>query len=333
MGDYLPSFGRLKYKENRYRNVCKVILDVVEKRYRGNVCIRYDEGIIPYFKHENFPELHFAPYSFYGSEGQRLQGYFYYYDNPIPGRLVVFDHGLGGGHTAYLQEVNVLAKHGYLVFAYDHTGCMESEGADTNGLAQSLTDLNECIKALKTIDDLKDRTISVVGHSWGGFSTVNIGALYPEITHLAILSPIISIKQMLKQSMRDYTVIFRGYVRSLERKWNPRFADTDGIESLKKTNAKVLVIQSRDDPTVNPKFHFDLLKKELKDHENIAFIEVENKGHNPNYTLAAAEYKRKFFAALREAEDKKAHYASGDYWQLTEQDPEVWEMIFRHLDS
>ncbi len=313
--------------------MCKVVLDIVEKRYRSNVCIRYDEGIIPYFKHENFPELQFVPHSFRGSEGQKLQGYFYHYGNPIPGRLVVFDHGLGGGHTAYLQEVNVMAKHGYLVFAYDHTGCMESEGADTNGLAQSLNDLNECIKELKSIDALKDRTISVVGHSWGGFSTANIGALYPEITHLAVLSPIISIKQMLRQSMGGVIALFRGYVQSLELKWNPRFGKTDAVESLKKTKAKVLIIQSRDDPTVNPKYHFDVLKRNLAEQKNITFMEVDGKGHNPNYTLAAAEYKRNFFAALREADDKRAHYASGDYWQLTDQDPEIWEIIFRHLDS
>ena len=159
-------------------------MNLIEKQYRSNLFIRNDNpnGIF-YFSAADFPGLQAKNYDFQSQDGYALKGWFYYYDNPIPGRLVVFDHGMGNGHRAYLREIERLAKAGFLVYSYDHTGCMASGGESTNGFAQSLKDLDACIAAIKQEPALQDRTISVVGHSWGGFSTMNIPALHPEITH------------------------------------------------------------------------------------------------------------------------------------------------------
>ena len=108
-----------------------------------------DTGKAYYFSAEDFPGLRKESYPFTASAGHRLQGYVYYYDAPIPGRLVVFDHGFFGGHRSYMKEIEMLCRHGYLVFAYDHTGCMESGGENPNGMAQSLCDLNDCLCTLK----------------------------------------------------------------------------------------------------------------------------------------------------------------------------------------
>jgi pimeloyl-ACP methyl ester carboxylesterase len=42
--------------------------------------------------------------------------------------LVVFYHGIGAGRNAYVQPICDLAKQGYLVYAFDNTGSMQSEG-------------------------------------------------------------------------------------------------------------------------------------------------------------------------------------------------------------
>ena len=85
-----------------------------------------DNGMAYYFSAEDFPGLQKESYPFRSLKGYRLQGYLYHYDHPQEGRLVVFDHGFGGGHRSYMKEIEKLCKHGFLVFAYDHTGCMES---------------------------------------------------------------------------------------------------------------------------------------------------------------------------------------------------------------
>jgi pimeloyl-ACP methyl ester carboxylesterase len=87
-----------------------------------------------------------------------------------------------------MKEIERLAHAGYLVFAYDHTGCMESGGEHINGFAQSLADLHSALTVLEKDPSYSAYTFSVVGHSWGGYSTLNIAALHPEITHVVAIS-------------------------------------------------------------------------------------------------------------------------------------------------
>ncbi len=302
--------------------------------YEKTVCLRFEEkdGLF-YFSAADFPGLHRTPHSFSGGSGQKLQGYFYYYENPTPDRIVVFDHGLGGGHRAYMKEIERIARQGYLLFAYDHTGCVESGGDTTNGMVQSLNDLNQCIRELKTLEEIKNRTIAVIGHSWGGFSTMNIGALHPDITHLVPISGFISIRDMLKQQLSGILSPYRKLGIELETERNPDFATYTGVESLKKTEAKVLIIHSADDPVVKKKYHFDVLKSALEGRDNITFLEVNGKGHSPHYTADAAAYKDEFFRNLAKTKDKASVLAQADWDRMTRQDEEIWEIIFRHLDA
>ncbi len=302
--------------------------------YEKTVCVRFDgEDGLFYFSAADFPGLQQIPHAFSGSAGQKLQGYFYSYGTPNPDRLVVFDHGLGAGHRAYMKEIELIARQGYLVFAYDHTGCVESGGETTNGMVQSLNDLNQCIREMKSLENVKDRNIAVIGHSWGGFSTMNIGAIHQDITHLVPISGFISIGNMLKQQLPGVMALYRKLGVELETERNPEFVAYSGVESLKNTKAKVLVIHGDDDPVVKKKFHFDVLKKELDNRKNITFFEVSGKGHCPHYTEDAARYKDAFFKNLSKEKNKKALLAEADWDRMTAQDEEIWKVIFRHLES
>ena len=200
----------------------------MEKIYRKNLYLRNDNpyGIF-YFSPEDFPGLQTHAFSFPAKAGHELKGWFYHYEDPMPGRLVVFDHGMGNGHRAYMREIERLAREGFLVFSYDHTGCMASGGESTNGFAQSLSDLDDCITALKKIDTLKRRRIAVMGHSWGGYSTMNIAALHPEISHVISMSGFVSIPVMLQQT---FSGLLKGYWEAmwdLELQTNPEYAGFD----------------------------------------------------------------------------------------------------------
>ena len=84
----------------------------IEAMYRTQMFSRQEiSNAIFYFSAKDFDGLHKDPYLFDTAAGNRLQGYFYYYDNPIQGRLIVFDHGMGAGHRAYMREIEILAKH------------------------------------------------------------------------------------------------------------------------------------------------------------------------------------------------------------------------------
>ena len=97
--------------------------------YKGMMHSRCDDvETVSYFSAADFPGLNNEAYSFKSSLGHNLNGYIYSYEGSNTDRLIVFDHGMGGGHLAYMKEIEMLCRHGYTVLAYDHTGCMQSEG-------------------------------------------------------------------------------------------------------------------------------------------------------------------------------------------------------------
>lgn len=320
-----------------------MLFKMIEKVYRNSVYKRADgDGSIFYFSVADFDGLKQRPLVFQSSMGHKMQGYFYWYENCVQGRIILFEHGMGSGHRGYMKEIERIARHGYLVFAYDHTGCMESGGETTGGFVQSLIDLNDAITALKQDVNYKNADISVVGHSWGGFSTLNIAALQPEVTHLVAMAGFVSVPNMLNQLFdgRLSGVAKRLYAK--EKAANPDYIDRDAVSALKATDAKVLILHSKDDKVVSFEKQFLVMKEALSDRSNITFAEVEGKGHNPNYTKEAVAYKDAFFATyqklrkkkkLKTEEQKKAFVAAYDWHKMTEQDARVWELIFKTLDA
>ena len=92
----------------------------IEKIYRSKMYNRCDDvGVAHYFSAEDFPGLRSQGFSFPANAGHTLQGWFYSYDKAIPGRLVVFDHGMGGGHRSYMREIERLARAGYALSPCD----------------------------------------------------------------------------------------------------------------------------------------------------------------------------------------------------------------------
>ena len=311
--------------------------------FRKNFLRRCDDtGTAFYFSAADFPGLISEPFSFPSSKGHTLVGSFYHYDDPIPGRIVVFDHGFGGGHRSYMKEIEMLARHGFLVFAYDHTGCMLSGGENILGFSQSLCDLNDCLTALKASERCRDLSFSVMGHSWGGFSTLNIAALHPDITHVVVLSGFVSVELLVQSFFAGLLSPYRKSVLNMEIAANPDFVGFDAVKSLSGSDARVLLVYSENDALVKKNVHYDALKKGLSHKENVRFLLVPNKGHNPNYTEDAVSYLAQYSSAVgrklkkKELEtdvQKQLFLASFDWDRMTEQDVVVWGKIFQTLDT
>ncbi len=313
----------------------------VVNMYKGMMYTRCDDTeTVFYFSAEDLPGLRKEPIAFCASEGHVLQGYLYQRDGARGDRIVVFDHGFGGGHRAYMKEIDMLCKHGYKVFAYDHTGCMESGGDTPKGLAQSLCDLNDCVTMLKADERFSGLDISVMGHSWGAFSAMNIAALHPEISHVVAMSGFVSVEKMIGTFFGGILKGYRAPVFELERESNPRFSRFDSIESLRSSGVKALLIYS-DNDTLCKIEHYEALKSGLEGAENVTLLLTGNKGHNPNYTEDAVKYigeyskSRARIARKRNLtkEDKEKFVSSYDWDRMTAQDEDVWKVILKHLDS
>ena len=310
----------------------------IESVYQKTMCKRCDEtGLVQYFTHKDFPVLTATPFCFASSLGHELKGNFYAYEGCDQNRLIVFDHGFGGGHTAYMTEIATLAKAGYKVFAYDHTGCMASGGEGARGLSQSLRDLDDCFKALKANPEVPTEDISVVGHSWGGFSTMNIAALHPDVKRVVVMAGFVSVPKMIEQQFAGPLKGYQKYILALEGKANPDYVHYSGIETLADFEGKALLIYDQDDPMVSKVAHYDALYSALGQKENISFILTEGKAHNPNYTKEAVAYLGQLTKALKKAKKyktpaQKQEFRGGFDWRkMTEQDQDVWERILSFL--
>ena len=318
-----PFWGALAYGKIENRVMCwKVSNYVLENK--GSIAVTED--------HQSFV---------YKTTGMISAGveYGFYYDSED--QFEMKDEPHRNGHRAYMREIETLCKDGWLVFSYDHTGCMASGGTDIHGFAQSLCDLDDCIKAIKADPNLGNRTVSVIGHSWGGFSTMNIGALHPDITHIIGMSGFVSVERIIQQT---FSGIMKFYVKAIvdsELRASPRYGRFNALESLQKTQAKILLIYSDDDKTVHKSAHYDPLYEKLSGRENVEFLLLTGgKNHNPTYTGDAVKLKDAFFAEFQQAvKDKKLQTPEEqsefmrryDWYALTVQDMEVWNRIFDHL--
>ena len=313
----------------------------VVNTYKSALLTRHDpDGAIFYFSHTDFEGIECEPFKFTGEREQRLQGYFYTKNVTRPNKLVIFEHGMGCGHRAYMREIVTLVEHGYTVFAYDHTGTLLSGGDHVGGFTQSLCDLDSAIKALKAAGRCDGKSIAVIGHSWGGFSTMNIGAFHKDITHLVAMSGFVSpnkiITDMLGKMKKYAPAVFK-----TEVDYFGGYAYADASLSLLQTDARALIIHSKDDPTV-PYSQFLELEEALEDVKRIEFLPLNGKRHNPNYTVDAVRYKDEFFAELTRfrkknknatKEQKETFAARWDWHRMTEQDTNFWAKVFKFIDE
>ena len=314
----------------------------IAEAYRATAYTRCDDdGTARYFSAADFEGLSCHHYPFSAKAGHKLSGYIYSYDGAKENRLIVFDHGFGGGHRSYMKEIEMLARAGFTVFAYDHTGCMESGGENTNGMAQSLSDLDSALCEIKASGRFSGYEISVVGHSWGGFSTLNISALHPDIKSIVAISGFISVKKLIETNFPGILRPYRKAIMEIEREANPYYSEFDARESLKKSKCAALLIYSENDKLCK-KIHYDLLLEALSDRPETEFILVKDKGHNPNYTKEAVQLLSEFASArakaiksesLKTNEEKEAFLLKFDFDKMTEQDAEVFEKIIEFLNK
>lgn len=311
--------------------------------YNKTLLKRHDpDGTLYYFSKDDFPGLSVCEHSFLGDKGQRLAAYVYHRGEIRRDKIIIFEHGMGCGHAAYLREINEITERGYTVFTYDHTGTLRSEGEHIYGFSQSLSDLDRAVRYVRSLEDFKDSDISVIGHSWGGYSTMNITAIHPEISHVVALSGFLSPEVIQAQVLSGLLKFYRKAIYKSECDAFPDYAHYDARSTLKGTRAKALIIHSRDDHTCLFDKQFEVLRAAVGDNKNVEFLAIDGKGHNPNFTYDAVAYRNECIKDLRARlkkkqlstdEEKAAFVASYDWVRMTEQDKELWDKIFDFISK
>lgn len=240
-------------------------------------------------------------YEFTSNKNQKLIGYNYYYTKKPKG-IIIFSHGLGGGHKSNLPIINYLAKNNYYIFAYDATACDESEGKIFGGVNQSVIDLENAINFVKNEADFKNLPIFLFGHSMGGYATMSVLNKPIDVKGVVSVSGFNKLTDMIQSTIGEDIGILSNMMippimlyETLKFKDYATFTSEKGIKNSK---TKLFIIHSEDDELVNKKLSYDVYKNlyetEYKNTDKIKFKLFKDKGHNYIF------YKKEVFDDIKE---------------------------------
>ena len=286
------------------------------------------------------------------SDGACLAGYCYRSAAcDAPKGVVVVAHGMGGGgHNTYMPFIDRFTAEGYLVFAYDARGNDNSEGDSVEGLPQGVIDLDAAICHVRSLERYRSLPILLFGHSWGAYAAGNVLNFHPDIAAAVLIAGFNESEDMLLYQSSEIVGSLAKcslfYVEWYERlKFGRDYTAITAVEGMRSSDAKILVVHSRDDVTVPTEYGYDRFYREFGEDERFAFVLYEDRGHDYLfYSDAAWEYRERLNADylvyveanggefnaeikerfMRERLDKRACF---------EPDPVLMERIFAMFDE
>lgn len=303
-------------------------MGLVSYLYKKQFVCRYDkEAGFPYYVFSDFKGLKQEEHTFINSKGIEIHYFYFYYNNYQEDKIVLFLHGLAPGHAAYFAEIDALARRGFKVLALDYTGCGDSKGKILGSINTPTRDVNELLDFLNI-----QKPIFVVGHSLGGYTSLNIIILRNEIKKVVVISGFLSAETIIEPIIKNK--FFSKRILSYEKKVEPNYYDLGNIDFLKKTDKKLFFIQSEDDAMVP--YNYSLKVVEEIANKNIKTLKFQNRKHNPNYTESAVSYMNEVFGGyysllkqkkLKTDEDKINYFKDVSLSKLVEQDENLFDQI------
>jgi pimeloyl-ACP methyl ester carboxylesterase len=235
----------------------------------------------------------------------RLQGYLYH--NPASPGLVVVVHGLGGGADSYLPQIIYFLDQGWSVFAYDATGCYDSEGTATRGFPQALMDLDAALRFVAGRPELQGLPVLLFGHSWGGYAVANILHLDHKVAGVvSIAGPNSSREIIMEQGSKmlgPVMSIMRPFIWLYEGLLFGRYASFTAVEALNRAAVPALIIHGTGDTTVDFNGSAIINKRQRIDSPQVQFLSLDEenrRGHsNILRSTAANAYVTKLNAELK----------------------------------
>lgn len=317
----------------------KLILNLAfGKRCEGNPKLKY-------FTVDDFEGLNAKPIEFKSNKGQTLRGNIYTYKDIKEYKgLIIFVHGMGGGHLSYTTEINTFAKAGFIVMGYDNTGTCSSEGKNLKGFFQSVIDLKYALKFVEENKGLNKYPIELVGHSWGAYTVCQVLQFKHNIKAVVAISGPNDNAKIICDTMKNETNINFNFLKPFITIVNFFTFGAKGIKKsskiLKDTKIPVLLLHGSADKTASLE-NSPISDKELGEESNIKTIVYEGRFHNVYQTKESEEYLNDTFGSLSEINKKYKGkppldkideiYKNIDYKRMTQEDEMVMNTIIKFL--
>ena len=231
-----------------------------------------------------FSGLCTKPVSCSNREGESLAGWLYSADDTAPKGLIVLAHGMGYGHRAYLNVAAYFAGRGYLVFAYDMTGCDASGGASPRGVPQALLDLDAALDAAEALPEAADLPVFLFGHSLGAYACCAVLEEHPEVRAVAALAGFDSTAALLRARFGIAGTLLTPGAVLWERLRFGAAADRTSLRGFASSTAQVLIVHSSDDPEVQVSCGLDRYAEVYGSDPRFRFLRLDGKGHGGVFT-------------------------------------------------
>lgn len=323
--------------------VSKLVLNVAfGKRCEGNPKLKY-------FTADDFEGLEISrSVKIKSNKGQTLRGNIYINKNIKKYKgLIVFVHGMGGGHLSYTTEINTLAKAGFMVVGYDNTGTCSSEGKNLKGFFQSVIDLDNVLKFIEKDEELNRYPIELVGHSWGAYTVCQVLQFNHNIKAVVAMSGFNSSGKVICDTIKNETKINFAFLKPFITIINfltfGKKATKNTINILKDTKVPVLLLHGDLDTSVYIENSLVINKEIAKNNSNIKQIVYKGRFHNIYQTKESEQYLNDTFGKLSELskkykgkipeEESNKIYDNIDYKKMTEEDKEVMNTIIKFLEE
>lgn len=285
---------------------------------------------LPYYQADDLG-LEESRFSFKSQHGWVLSGSRYHVKGVKFKALVVFFHGLGDGRASYTKTIEILAKAGYLVYAYDNTGCMESQGNKIYSFEHTLIDQKYFFEWLENDPFAKGLKRYSVGHSWGGFGAAVSAKNQYKIEKVVDIAGFNYALDIIMDKLPKSLAFLRPFLWINLKLASGKYGCSKASKIINKSNAKILYIQGKDDTDVTLKRGYESLRKEVKTN-NIKYILVSDRGHSVYKSKEAEKYVEK---VLSEGilDLKSTKNVEMNIVKATEINKELWAEIFKFLEE
>ena len=293
---------------------------------------------LKYFTAKDFPNLEADEVEFINRRHLKLRGAFYYYDRGQPYLgLIIFPHGIGAGHHAYMHLIEAFAQTGYIVFSYDNTGCELSEGKAIRGIPQAILDLEDAFKYLEKTT-YTNYAWYVVGHSWGAYTSLRASRLSSRVKKVVAIAPFDDVGELLGRyvPLMKYAKPFIGLIHRFQ--FPGRYTYQPSRFFLKNMKVPHFIISGEHDDDIPLKGNYSRFLSVSQKQPLLKVMLAKNHRHNPYLIKASEDYVidhilkgTQQMALEADPQKRDAFFSSIDYEKVGQHDPKVINAILDFL--
>ncbi|MBO4962386.1 MAG: alpha/beta fold hydrolase [Clostridia bacterium] len=272
----------------------------------------------------NFKNMQYKDFCFTSCKSI-LRGRFYYKENLDSNPIIIFCHGYGAGHEAYLTEIDYYINRGYTCIGFDCRGCKLSDGKITH-FGASIQDLTALYNYLEEINFLQEKPLFLWGHSWGGYTAL-AGSTFPKVKKIIAFAPfdkplkiIFSQSKKIIKGLANFLIPFRFVYYGLRY---GKFFNISSYKTIENSKKPALIFFGEKDQIIG--------KVTYNFKDNVTTVFCQDKAHNPYNTTLAEQELANTITALNSAQDKKEFLNTVDYEKITEQDLDILQKTIDFL--